>query len=306
MGGTFVKSALVTGEGKILKRYSVATQAALGVEAVLGKMREAVGEVMSDETKGIGVGAPGLVDPGAGDVYDLTNFPGWKHVALAKLLGEFFGLPVFVDNDGNVMALGECLWGAGRGANSLLGITLGTGVGGGLVLSQQPYQPEGVSAVEIGHIVIVHNGLPCACGGRGCLERLVGNQFIVERFLQRVDRGAKTDVLDRVAGDRKAITPEVLSEAADEGDELAREIWRETGEYIGSALVTVINLLAPEVIAIGGGVSKAGEKLFEPIRQWVQSYAMSALSERVSIVPAVLGNDAGVIGAASLAKQRLL
>ena len=306
LGGTFIKSALVTGEGRILKKYSLATQAIDGVDAVLDKMREAIREVISEEAVGIGIGAPGLVDPGTGDVYDLTNFPGWRHVALASILKESFGLPVFVDNDGNVMALGECLWGAGRGANSLLGITLGTGVGGGLVLSQQPYQPKGVSAVEIGHIVVVHNGLACACGGRGCLERLVGNQFIVERFLQRVDQGRDTQVLDQVGGNRQEITPKLLSQAADEGDKLSQEIWQETGEYLGSALVTVINLLAPEVIAIGGGVAKAGEKLFDPIRRWVQSYAMSALSERVSIVPAVLGNDAGVIGAASLAKQRLL
>jgi len=306
LGGTYIKSALVSDEGQIMGRYSVATDAQAGVEAVLDKIREAVERVKTEHVVGIGVGAPGLVDPGTGDVYDLTNFPGWKHVTLAATLRDEFGLPVFADNDGNVMALAECLWGAGRGANSLLGITLGTGVGGGLVLSQQPYQPEGVSAVEIGHIVVQHGGAPCACGGKGCLERLVGNKFIVERFLQRVDRGEKTQVLNRVSGDRGKITPEILSMAADEGDRLAEEIWRETGEYLGSALVTVINLLAPEVIAIGGGVAKAGEKLFSPIRHWVQSYAMSALSQRVSIVPAVLGNDAGVIGAASLAKQRLL
>ena len=306
LGGTFVKTALVDQTGRILKRSSIPTDAEAGVPKVLGRIQEAVRAVLDSSALGIGIGTPGLVNSKAGEVSNLANFKGWDHVPLASEISAAFSLPSFLDNDGNVMALAECLWGAGKGAQSLVGITLGTGVGGGFVAAQMPYQTWGLSAVEIGHIVVVHDGPACACGGKGCLERFVGNRFIVERFLERLDKGHASRALDLVQGRREALTPEILSQAADQGDVLSQDIWRETGEYVGSALITAINLLAPEVIAVGGGVAKAGDKLLQPMRAWVDRHAIPVLAKACRIVPASLGNDAGVVGAACLAMQSLV
>lgn len=306
VGGTGVKLGLIQGR-RILVQESFLTAPYVSnpkalQEAVAGRVERLI-RSRRVSVRGVGVGIPGLVETPEGVVRSCANLKGWSRVPLQANLRRRLGLRVRVDNDVNAMTLAEWTYGAGKGIRSLICLTLGTGVGGGLVLDGKLYRGKKGPSAEIGHLWIEPNGLRCSCGGRGCLERYVGNRAILRSVRTRMERGERTLLKGMIAGDWERLTPERIDQACEKGDRLARETWAQAGERIGLVLANLVNLLNPEKIVIGGGLSKAGKWLFDPIRRTVESRSMRALA-RIPIVPAGLGSSAGMIGAALLVEHR--
>jgi glucokinase len=220
-------------------------------------------------------------------------------------LKKRLGVPVFVDNDVNVMALGEMRFGAAREASNMLCITLGTGVGGGLIFDGKLYRGSSYAAGEFGHVPIGIDGPKCNCGGKACVEAYVGNRYIVRDVIARIEAGEKTMIKKLAGGDLSKITPETIDEAAANGDRFAKNVWVDVGNKVGIGLAGAVNLLNIEKIVIGGGVAEAGKVLFDSIRDTIAARAMKLSAKTVKVVRAKLGYDAGVIGAATLVLYEL-
>ena len=262
---------------------------------------------------GVGLGSPGLIIAETGVVHFSPNFPGWSDIPLttyvnAEKLAKLQPLKKYkpilrgMDNDVNAMTLGELHHGAGVGYNNLVALTLGTGVGGGVVINGAVYHGSQNTAGELGHTVVEPNGRYCGCGNQGCLEAYAGAKNIVERIQEKIAAGRST-TLASATNAGTPLTPRMIAEAAQAGDEPAIEIFAETGRYIGIALTSIAHILNPQIAIIGGGIAEAGEKLlFEPIRAEFSKRAMD-IPAQMKIVKAHLGNDAGIVGAAMLALE---
>lgn len=308
LGGTNLKLALLSSKGSIIKRISIPTSEFKSKKTLLEGLSENITALYKNngfkksDILGVGIGVPGLVDSLNGIVKVLTNIKGWKNVPLKKELENKIGVPVFVDNDVNVIALGEYNFGRSRKAKNFIAITLGTGVGGGIILDGKLYRGSTGSAGEFGHIPLNEDGPKCNCGGMACLEAYVGNSYIIKDAVKKISCGRATLVKKLVSGNLNKITPEILSKAARAGDKFAKEIWNEAGRRIGIALSGVINFLDIDTVVIGGGLSKAGEVLFAPIRSEIRRRAMKIQAKNVKILPSGLQEDAGLLGAAVLVK----
>lgn len=304
VGGTNVKIALVDNKGKIIYSNSIPTRAEMGYEYTINNMKEAITELIK-ETKSdpkniesIGFGFPGQIDYQKGIVRLAPNIPGWVDVPIAEIMEKEFGIPTRVDNDVRCAALGELNYGAGQGCDNLICITVGTGIGSGLVINGKLVRGASNAAGEIGHIKLDMNGGPlCGCGDRGCLEAFASGPSIVAMAEEYIKGGKSTKYRELANPD---ITPYIVSEAAKQGDPVAKRIFTIVGEYIGIGLASVVNLLNPEKIIIGGGVAAAGDLLLTPIKESLIKRAMPIAGSAVEIVPAQLGNSAGVIGASLL------
>ncbi len=295
-GGTTVKMGVVC-EGVITHRApSLPTLDFATADALLGAIFESIADLraLQPGVAAVGAGLPGIVDCRTGIVDHLTNVPGWDDVPLRRLLADGTGLPAAIENDANAMTYAEWRFGAARGHDNVVCMTLGTGVGGGLILDGRLFRGSRMGAGEIGNMSIDYRGVPGPYGNFGALEEYVGNQQIAERARAKY----------RLIGNGRVVaecTPEALALAAQSGDPIAREIWLETGEMIGAALADVIWLLNPDAIVIGGGVARAGELIFEPVRRCIAARTDKVFHERLAIVPASLGSDAGLIGCGALA-----
>ncbi len=310
-GGTRIKMAVVDSRGHIRHKTGFDVQRRWGWKRLTTALVEAIDQfldassVSKKELLGIGMGLPGLVAFDKGFVHHLVNVRGWKNLPFASLLRRRIHLPVCIDNDVNLMALGEASFGAARGFSEVVCITLGTGVGGALILNGELYRGTTYTAGEIGHLPVSREGPLCACGGRGCFETYVGNRTIVRRAKERIMKGEKSLVRTLVGGRLNRITPEILSHAARRGDRLSKSIWKEVGEWVGIALAGIVNTYNPSRIVIGGGVAEAGEVLFQPIRRTLEKRALDIPMRGLQVVKAKLGNDAGVVGASVLARRSL-
>ena len=305
IGGTFIKLGLVRGRRILSQRQLPTAPLAASPKKLIKGLKEIIRQAVReapDRVAGVGIGIPGLIRYPQGVVSSSVNLKGWKEVPLRQALSKHLRMPVQIDNDVNVMTLAEWLYGAGRGTKNLVCLTLGTGVGGGLVLDGQLFRSGGGPTGEIGHLPLSAEGPRCACGGRGCLERYVGNRDVLRSVRRQLQTGARSKLVKLVDGKLSRITPEIIDQACALGDPFARSVWSQAGQRIGLALVQVVNLLNPERIVIGGGIAKAGRWIFPPIRQTVRSRAIADLA-KVPIVPAKLGNSAGLIGAAALIAQ---
>lgn len=306
IGGTNTKIAFLNNNLEIIEKTSFLTSLCKKPSDLFTATASIIRRMLSKrslsakEIFGIGVGVAGQVDAKRGTIYNLTNIPGWRGVNIKKKLREKTGMPVFVDNDANVMALGELHKGAGRGCKNLVCITLGTGVGGGIIINGSLYRGHNYVAGEIGHIPINETGPKCNCGGAACIEAYVGNRYIVKELKKRIRKNKKALISQMVKKGILNLTPEALFKAARLGDDLSINFWKELGSHIGVMLTGVINLLNPDKIVIGGGVAEAGRFLFRPIRDTVKRRAMSMQRRHVKIVKAELKQDAGLIGAATL------
>ena len=306
VGGTNVKIALVDGEGKIIYSNSVPTYAQMGYEYTVNNIKQAIRDLMKEtntddkEIEGIGFDFPGQVDYKTGVVKLAPNIPGWVNVPIAQMIEEEFNIPTRIDNDVRCAALGELKFGAGKGCENFVCITVGTGIGSGLVINGQLVRGAANAAGEIGHIKLQMNGGPiCGCGDTGCLEAFASGPSIVA-MAQEYLKGGKSTKFREMAGADGEITPYIVAKAAEAGDPVAKRIFEIVGTYIGMGLVSVINLLNPEKVIIGGGVAAAGDLLLDPIRKTIKERAMVVAGNSVEIVPAELGNSAGVIGASML------
>ncbi len=305
VGGTNVKIALVDGEGKIIYSNSVPTFAQMGYEYTVNNIKQAIRDLMKEtnteakDIQGIGFDFPGQVDCKTGVVKNAPNIPGWVNVPIAQMIEEEFNIPTRIDNDVRCAALGELKFGAGRGCENFVCITVGTGIGSGLVINGKVVRGAANAAGEIGHIKLqMEDGPLCGCGDSGCLEAFASGPSIVA-MAQEYLKGGKSAKFRELAGDGE-ITPYIVAKAAEAGDPVAKRIFEKMGYYIGMGLTSVINLLNPEKIIIGGGVAECGELLLDPIRRTINDRAMKVQREAVEIVPAELGNSAGVIGASML------
>ncbi len=300
LGGTFMKGAVVSDDGAIIIKDEIATQAQRGAQDVLVRMQAFVRDLAQragltvSDLAGVGIGIPGFIDDASGVAVEVVNM-GWKDVSVRPQLIEHLKIPVFMDNDANVAALGEAWVGAGRGRASAFCVTLGTGVGGGIVLDGRVLRGANTMAGEIGHIVMEPGGAQCNCGNRGCLETISSATGVVRLAREAIAAGAQSALqgADFTAED-------VFAQAA-RGDEAATQAVGHAIETLGRGLAVGANLLNPQVIVVGGGMSKAGDALFTPLAKAFSRYVLPRVAEAVVLVPAVLGNEAGVVGAAKLA-----
>lgn len=308
LGGTNLKAAVVTGAGRVLAKLSRPTEEHLGPDHVIGRIERSVYDVLEeagctlDEVAAIGVGAPGLLDWRRGFVYSLTNMTGWQDVPLGEILQKrFAAAPCFIENDANAACWGEFWLGAGRDVQTMCMLTLGTGVGGGIVVNGVLHRGVDGTAGEIGHMIVNRDGRLCGCGAHGCLEAYASVTGLVRTALERIDAGTGTSL----ARERDVLTGAMVSRHADAGDRVAIEVIEDTGRWLGVGICGLIALLNPECIALAGGMVAAGPRLIEAVRATVNVEALSVPAKRARIVVSELGSDAGVVGAAGCALVRL-
>jgi glucokinase len=306
LGGTKILTALVDERGRVMQRARIATPAG-GPAPVVDGITETVHDVMRQAgidlraVRGLGVGAPGPMNPDAGVVFEPPNLPGWHDVPLGDMLTRRLGVPAHIENDANAAALGERWAGAGAGIDDLIYITVSTGVGAGLILRGRLYHGVSGTAGEVGHMVIDPSGPPCPCGRRGCLEAISSGPSIAREARAAVLAGRQTSLAGM---DSEAIDAKTIADAARDGDAVAREIYARAAGALGAGVTNLVNLLNPAMVVIGGGVAEAGELIFAPVRRIVKQEAFERPAAAVQIVPAALGTDAGVVGAAAVARER--
>lgn len=305
-GGTNIKLGLVTREGRVIAQRMLLTrqheQPRAFVEGVTAAFT-ALARATRSRLRAVGIGAPGLIDARRGRIHQLVNVPGdWRGVRLGALVERKLRCRCVIDNDVNVIALGEWSFGAGRGTQHSVYVTLGTGVGGGLVVNGRLVRGAIGSAGEIGHTNLALAGPRCACGRRGCLEAFVSTRAILRRARRAIRGGAA--VLRSLGAREGALTPEVVARAAASGDRAARQIWHEVGVCLGRGLANVINMLNPQRIVIGGGVAKAWRFFAPSMNATLEVYAFDASLSAVRVVRAQLGDRAGIVGGAVLAQEQ--
>jgi glucokinase len=246
---------------------------------------------------GVGAGAPGPLDTKRGVVL-LTPNLGWVNLPLRQLLQDALGVPAAIDNDANCAVLGECWMGAARGARHVIGITIGTGIGGGIVVNGRLYHGASDCAGEIGHTTVEVNGRRCKCGNYGCLEAYASGPAIARRAVEAIEAGQPSKLPDYVDGALDKITAQTVYQAAHDGDELAEEVVGDTAKFLGAGIANMVNIFNPEIVVVFGGVTYAGERLFGPLKREVAKRAFKPAVAVCRIVPAELIGTAGVYGAA--------
>ena len=306
LGGTNIKTSLFTKDFSVVAEQRTPTMVSLGSEGVLQRMADNIRELLlkagaaAEEVEVMGMGVPGLLDIEKGISLFSPNFPQWENVPIAGWFKERLGIPVFIDNDVRVNLYGECYFGAGKGKKNVVLLTLGTGLGAGVMIDGHILYGATGSMGEIGHMNMYREGRPCRCKSSGCLGRYVSALGLLRTVKEKIEAKEKTVLTDWVK-DPEEITAEMVSRAFDEGDQLAREAMEETGEILGFGLVNVINLYNPECVIIGGGMSAAGERLLSKAREVVDTHALEISRKACTIVTASLGDASGMLGAAKAA-----
>ncbi len=309
IGGTKVAGGLVNQQGRLMKALVVPTRAKEGLKASYQQILILIERLIHDagpkeNVAGIGLCAPGSINPRTGTVLTAPNLPGWKNFPLAGKIAKRFGLPTKLENDANAAALGEALFGAGVGYRDIFYVTVSTGVGTGIIINRAVYHGKNGVAGEGGHVSIDYRSpFRCGCGSLGCIEALAAGPGMARRarvFLEQ-EYTAPSLLRDLTHGQLGQITPEMIEEAARAGDRVARLIVDETGFYLGVWLGGMIALLDPEAIIIGGGVARIGKPLFEKIRETIPRYTINRqFAAKTPLLPAKLQKNVGIFGAAAL------
>lgn len=308
VGGTNIVVGTVAQDGsEIVGIESTATLAEQGPDAVVERIvevtRRSMARAPGKEIVGIGIGSPGPLDTKTGVVL-LTPNLGWHNMPLRDRVSNALGLPATLDNDANCAVFGEWWRGAARGVDHVVGLTIGTGIGGGIVLHGDLYHGASDIAGEIGHMTIDSTGRRCKCGNYGCLEAYASGPAIAARAVEGMETGADTALPRYVDGDLRKITAQVVYEAAHNGDEYALEVVRETAKFLGAGVANIINIFNPQVVVICGGVTLAGDKLFVPLKSEVKRRAFKPAVDVCRILPGELTGTAGVWGAAAVFIKR--
>ncbi len=303
LGGTNIAAGIVEEKGKIICKKSIPTLAYRPTDEIVADMAKLIGMLIekggisTSEIKSIGIGCPGTIDIENGVVIYSNNIP-MKHYPMAEKLCEWTGLQVYIDNDANCAALGEYAV-YGEGVSSFMLITLGTGVGGGLILNGSIYHGFNGAAAEPGHMTIVSGGEECSCGKRGCWEAYASATALIRLTKEAMKKNPQS-LMNKIAAENDRVTGKTVFDAVLENDGAAQAVLSNYIRYLADGIVNVENMLQPEIIAIGGGVSHAGETLFAPVREYVRKYGFNKYLKKAKIVSAKLGNDAGIVGAALL------
>lgn len=312
LGGTKLLTALATREGRVLLRKKEETRAREGPGAIVGQVDASLRELVRlqgleiGHLAGIGVCAAGFYNHREGLIMESPNLQGFNGVSLGKMLEERTGLFAVVENDANAAAYGEYRQGAGQGKDHLVFVTVSTGIGGGIILGGELFRGAEGYAGEIGHFTIDIDGPRCQCGNRGCLEVMASGTAIARQALEVLALGQPTRMLKISQEEgREEVTARHVFTAAALGDEAALEIVGRTMEYLGAGLAGLASILNPEIFVIGGGVSLNGESFFQPLREVFYRRAPGPVSQKVQLVPALLGEEAGIVGAALLLAEKL-
>jgi len=304
IGGTHFRVMLTGLDHRLRQHIRKHTRAAEGPQAVIDRLVAAVNDVLGGRNHrrvlGVGVAAPGPIDPWQGVIHNPPNLTGWDGLPLRDILHERLGMPVWAGNDANLAALGEHRFGHGRGVDNLVYLTISTGIGGGIVSDGKLLLGEHGLAAEVGHMVLEPTGPACECGRRGCLEALASGPAIARRASERIAAGEPSQLASIVGPSGSTLTAEQVVEAARHGDRVASEVIEQAATYVGLAVTSLVHLLDPALVVIGGGVSNAGDLLFEPLRRTVQTHTMPIYREGVQILPTALGDDVGLWGAVAL------
>jgi len=310
LGGTKILAGVFKNPQECVGTTKVSTKSQRGVEAVIERIARVVHDAVDEadlslkQVAGVGIGAPGAVDFGAGTVIFAPNMEGWKDVPLKKDLEKLLGLPVFVENDCNICALGVHVTELKAKPKTLVGIFVGTGIGGGIIINGDLYGGFNHTAGEIGHMVLDVNGPKCGCGNKGCFEALASRTAIFQQIKAGVKDGEKT-LLTEMLGDNLAdLRSGDLRKAIRRGDKFVEKVVEGAAEYIGIGVANLVNILNPEVVVIGGGVLEAlADEMMSVIVETAQDYAMPGTMKGVEIIASKLGDNAGITGAAVLARR---
>jgi glucokinase len=313
LGGTKILAAVVDDEDGIIAKAKMKTLAREGSDEVIDRLADTAREAARrakvdwDQIVGVGIGAPGPVDPEAGVVYNPPNLPGWQEVALGPRLAELLGVPVCIENDVNLGTLGEYRMGAGRGTRDMVGIFVGTGVGGGLILDGKLRTGFRHAAGEVGHMVVMADGPVCGCGRRGCLEAMASRTAVERDIRLGLQAGRESLIPELNKGDALDLTSGVIAKALQRGDPLVTDVMRRAQWYLGLLTASVVNLIDPEMVVFGGGLVEAlDDEFLAPIRVTArQHYIQQMDADRVSIVAGTLGDCAAILGAAALVRDRI-
>jgi glucokinase len=305
LGGSSLKYALGNAQGEIFKKGIRPSHAIEGTDIILSEISQAIIEMINHAKSlrlkpiVVGMGTPGAVDVTTGYLKGSTpNFKFWHDVPIKSELEKKIDIPVFVDNDANLMALGEAKFGAGIGHQNIICLTIGTGIGGGIVLNGELYRGSNFAGAELGHTTIKYDGLKCRCGGKGCLERYASASAMIDLFY-------KKSRLNSLPVEKEKINVKYIFQQRKLGNTLATEIIEKSTYYLGRGLANFINIFNPTIIIIGGGVAEAGKEYLREVEEVAFHYAMDCAKENVKIVGAKLGNRAGSLGALGFAFDQL-
>ena len=306
LGGTNIATGVIDENYKIIGRGKVKTRAPRPAEAIFDSIKEAVdmavvnAGISYDEITSVGIGTPGSVNKDTGAI-EFSNNLKFHNVPAKAMLEERLKKPVYLENDANAAALGEAVAGSGNGVKNFVAVTLGTGVGSGIIIDGKIYRGSNFCGGEMGHMVINVDGIPCNCGRKGCWEKYASATALVSQAVEAM-QGDKASLLWQTCdGDLNKVDGKSIFDAVDLGDETAKAVVNRYLYYVSIGIANVVNALEPETVCVGGGISGQGEKILQPIRDMVKAERYSVYAEnQANIVPALLGNDAGIIGAALL------
>ena len=306
LGGTAIKAGLVDREGRILAQSSIATKVGRDYRLIIEDMKRQIEQLLLDnggsinDIESIGIGAPGLMNYKTGHVIYCTNLF-WDNIPLGVELQEHFRKPVYIENDATVAGLAESLFGSTKGVPNSVFLTIGTGIGSGIIINHKVYSGSHFAGSEIGHMIVGDNFYTCNCGNSGCLETFASATAMIRYAGYRLEKdNIKSVILDKAEGKAENINAKIIFDAAKEGDPLGMETVDRMIKYLSIGIINIFNILDPEIVAIGGGVSKAGDYLLDRLRVSVQKMFFTPNIKYGDIVLARLGNEAGILGAAFL------
>lgn len=303
VGGTKVAAGLVSAEGEISTQVRVAMTSSASAQRGLESVLSAISHVIPEGSAGlagIGICAPGPLDPQTGVIINPPNVPCWRDFPLAAAVQKLHSVPVKVDNDANAAALAEARWGAARGYHNVFYATIGTGIGTGIVFDGKVYHGRTGAAGEGGHVSVDYQGPICNCGKPGCIEILASGTAIAERVRKELAAGATSSMLELAGGDPAAITGLIVGKALEHGDDLAKKIMTETSEIVAVWLSNIVDLFDPEVVVIGGGAAALYKPFFGTLRERMPELAVNPRAKEIPIVAARYGADSGIAGGAAL------
>jgi glucokinase len=303
LGGTAIKVGLVDEKGQIIEKVSIDSLSHEGPKMVIRQIKHGIKQVVKKDLHriiGIGIGSPGTIRLKKGTVENPPNFPGWGKIHLGNQIKKEFNVDVYVENDANAAAIGELIYGAGRKFENFILITLGTGVGGGVIINRKIYRGEVGGAGELGHVTIDANGAPCKCGSFGCVEAYIGNSYLIDRVKSDLVNNKTSLIFELCGNNFDKLSPKIICDAAQMNDQFAKSIIVDTGKKLGYGLSSAVNILDIATIIIGGGVAGFGRLLFESVQETLKSRVMKPFQNRIVVIPAKLKNEAGIKGASAL------
>jgi len=310
LGGTNIAAGLVDDNCKIIRKNSVPAGRTRPFHEIVKDMIELSQKIIKEEgledsdVEKIGIASPGIANNEKGEIVYASSFPDFRNAPVAKEFKKYFPeSEVYLENDANAAAFGEMMAGAAKGKSNTVAVTLGTGVGGGIIIDKKIYSGFNNAGGEIGHKVIVCDGLECECGRRGCWEMYASGSALIRQTKEAAKANPQSLINIITNGNLEKINGKMVFDAADKGDVTANEVISKYIKYISVGIVDIINVFRPEVIVIGGGISGQGERLLSPIRECAQKESYGQVDRETEIVAAALGNDAGIIGAAMLWRQ---